>query len=77
MKAVQSNSEWLLTHMSHRICAGDVSNSLQKRGRDTVRIRHIMKDGVIRTDLTGHVVRMSEAKTVYSLMDQINRQEGK
>ena len=41
-----------------------------------MRIRHITRDGVIRTDITGHVVRMSEAKTVYNLMDRINRREG-
>ena len=41
-----------------------------------MKIKHIMKDGVVLSDINGHVVRMSDAKTVYNLLDQINKKIG-
>ena len=35
-------------------------------------ITHIMMDGTILTDITGHVVRKEEAEAVYVLLDAIN-----
>lgn len=35
-------------------------------------IRHILKDGKVVTDIKGHVVKMEDAKGVYSLIDSIN-----
>lgn len=42
-----------------------------------MRIKHITKDGVVRDDISGHVVRVSDVKTVYTLMEQINKRKGK
>ena len=36
-------------------------------------IIHILKDGTRLDDITGHIVRIQEAETVYKLMDSINR----
>lgn len=38
-------------------------------------IRHVMKDGTVRQDITGYVVKMDQAKGVYSLLDMINRKQ--
>lgn len=35
-------------------------------------IIHIMKDGTIKKDITGHVVKMEDAPGVYQLFDAIN-----
>ena len=34
---------------------------------------HILKDGSIVEDITGHVVKIEDAKTLYQLIDGINR----
>ena len=34
---------------------------------------NILRDGTRADDLTGHVVKISEAEAVYRLMDSINR----
>ena len=34
---------------------------------------HILKDGSQVSDITGHVVRMDDAGTLYQLIDSINR----
>lgn len=34
---------------------------------------HILKDGTRLEDITGHVVRISDAEAVYGLMDYVNR----
>ena len=34
---------------------------------------HILKDGSIVKDITGHVVRMEDAGPLYDLIDRINR----
>lgn len=33
---------------------------------------HILKDGTTTTDITGHIVKVSEAESLYKLMDSIN-----
>ena len=35
---------------------------------------HILKDGSIVKDITGHVVRMEDAGPLYELIDKINRE---
>lgn len=40
-------------------------------------ITHILKDGTILTDISGHVVRMEDARSVYTLMDKINERQNK
>jgi len=35
-------------------------------------IVHILKDGTRLTDISGHVVKLKDAKAVYDLMDKIN-----
>ena len=34
---------------------------------------HILKDGSIVEDITGHVVKMEDAESLYQLIDSINR----
>ena len=34
---------------------------------------HILKNGSIVKDITGHVIKMEDAKTLYQLIDGINR----
>lgn len=36
-------------------------------------IKHIMKDGTVLTNISGHVVKMEDARSVYDLMDRINQ----
>lgn len=38
---------------------------------------HILKDGSIVKDITGHVVRMEDAGPLYDLIDSINREGSK
>ena len=38
---------------------------------------HILKDGSIVKDITGHVVRMEDAGPLYDLIDSINRKGSK
>lgn len=38
---------------------------------------HILKDGSIVKDITGHVVRMEDAEPLYQLIDTINRNPGR
>lgn len=40
-------------------------------------IRHILKDGTVLDDITGHVVKMEDARVVYELLDKINEERGK
>lgn len=37
-------------------------------------IIHVLKDGTVLEDLTGHVVKIEDAETLYKLMDSINRE---
>lgn len=34
---------------------------------------HILRDGSVVKDITGHVVRMEDARPLYDLIDRINR----
>ena len=34
---------------------------------------HILKNGSILNDITGHVVKIEDAKSAYQLLDNINR----
>ena len=38
-----------------------------------MRVIHILKDGSQVDDITGHVVKMEDAGTVYNLIREINR----
>lgn len=38
---------------------------------------HILRDGSIVKDITGHVVRMEDAGPLYDLIDRINREGSK
>lgn len=37
---------------------------------------HVLKDGTVLDDITGHVVKMEDAKVVYEILDKINRERG-
>ena len=37
-------------------------------------VKHILKDGTVLTDITGHVVKIEDAKAIYALMDKINEE---
>lgn len=39
-------------------------------------VRHILKDGTVLDDITGHVVKMEDARVVYELLDKINQERG-
>lgn len=39
-------------------------------------IKHIMQNGTVLDDISGHVVKIEESKEVYWLIDQIRIQEG-
>lgn len=38
---------------------------------------HILRDGSIVEDITGHVVRMEDAEALYQLIDRINQEGSK
>ena len=38
---------------------------------------HILKDGSVLKDITGHVVKMEDASPLYQLIDSINRERSK
>ena len=38
-----------------------------------MRVVHILKDGSVVNDITGHVVRVEDAKPLYQLIDSINQ----
>lgn len=42
-----------------------------------MRVIHILKDGSEVEDITGRVVKMDDAGTLYSLIREINRKSGK
>ena len=35
-------------------------------------VYHILKDGSVKTDITGHVVRMEDAEPLYRLLESFN-----
>lgn len=40
-------------------------------------VTHILKDGTKLKDIRGHIVKIDQAKTAYSLLDRINRKVSK
>ena len=40
-------------------------------------VRHILKDGTVLADITGHIVKMEDAKATYELMNKINKDRRK
>ena len=38
-----------------------------------MQVVHILKDGSVVEDITGHVVQVEDAEAVYRLIDSINR----
>ncbi len=34
---------------------------------------HVLKDGTVKKDITGHVVKVQDAEAVYSLIETINK----
>lgn len=40
-------------------------------------IRHILKDGRVIEDITGHVVKKEDVPSVYELIDRINEERSK
>jgi hypothetical protein len=36
-------------------------------------IKHVLKDGSVLDDITGHVVKQDDAKIIYRLIDSINQ----
>lgn len=38
-------------------------------------IKHILKDGTVLNDIRGHVVKMEDAKSIYSLMEKMNQKK--
>lgn len=41
-----------------------------------MRIRHIMKDGTIKDDVNGHIVKLSESKALYKLIENLSKRRG-
>ncbi len=39
-------------------------------------VKHILKDGTVLTDITGHIVRIEDAEVVYQIMDKLNEERG-
>lgn len=37
-------------------------------------VRHILKDGVVLDDITGHVVKQEDAPVVYNLIYKVNEE---
>lgn len=35
---------------------------------------HVLRDGTVLKDITGHVVKIEDAKAIYALMDKINEE---
>ena len=40
-------------------------------------IKHILKDGTEPNDITGHIVKRSQAENLYTLLDSINSKNRK
>lgn len=38
-------------------------------------IRHVLRDGTVTKDITGHVVRYTDAEEVYDLMGRLNKKK--
>jgi hypothetical protein len=40
-------------------------------------IKHILKDGTVLDDISGHIVKMEDAELAYQIMDQLNEERGR
>ena len=40
-----------------------------------VKITHVLKDGTVAADLTGHIVRVQDAQTVYTIAKQMRKRK--
>lgn len=38
-------------------------------------IRHILKDGTVLKDITGHIIKQESAPMVYQIIEQMEREE--
>lgn len=38
-------------------------------------ITHVLKDGTVLEDITGHVIKQDDASMVYQIIEQIEREE--
>ena len=36
-------------------------------------VTHVLKDGTVLPDITGHIVKRSDTKAIYDLMEQMNQ----
>lgn len=36
-------------------------------------VKHVLKDGTNVNDITGHIVKMKDARSVYNLIESINQ----
>ena len=40
-------------------------------------VYHVLKDGTRKKDISGHVVKMTECRSLYKLIAEINKRPGK
>lgn len=40
-------------------------------------VKHVLKDGTVLDDITGHVVRKDDVKGIYALIDEINQKRAR
>ena len=40
-------------------------------------IKHILKDGTVLQDITGHIIKQEDAPMVYQIIEQMEREEKK
>jgi hypothetical protein len=40
-------------------------------------VKHILKDGTVLTDITGHIVKIEDAEVAYQIMDKLNEERMK
>ena len=40
-------------------------------------VRHVLKDGTVLDDITGHVVKKEDVPSAYALIDEINQKRAR
>jgi hypothetical protein len=40
-------------------------------------VKHVLKDGTVLNDITGHVVKKEDVKGIYALIDEINQKRAR
>lgn len=68
-----ASNDFRLAH-KEPIFKGKMFHIVNKGGL-LVTIKHILKDGTVLKDIRGHVVKMEDAKSIYSLMDKMNQKK--